>query len=108
MFTLFSLLAPLPFGFAQSITELRSKAEDGDVQAQLALAKAYHQGEGTEKDEAQAVQWWEKAAEHGDTTAEVNLGTAYSLGAGVPRNYAAAVRWYTKLPIRALQKASGT
>ena len=86
----------LPFGYAQSITELKSKAEDGDVQAQLALAKAYHLGEGIEKDEAQAVQWWEKAAEHGDSAAEVNLGVAYSLGAGVPKNYAAAVRWYTK------------
>lgn len=54
------LLAILPFGYAQSITELKSKAEDGDIQAQLALAKAYHLGEGIEKDEAKAVQWWEK------------------------------------------------
>jgi hypothetical protein len=35
----FCLLAIPPFGYAQSITELKSKAEDGDVQAQLALAK---------------------------------------------------------------------
>src|SRR5579862_5461416 len=90
------VIAMLPFVYAQSITELKSKAEDGDVQAQLALAKAYHLGEGVPKDEAQAVQWWEKAAEHGDTTAEVCLGTAYSLGAGAPKNYAAAIRWYTK------------
>src|SRR5438874_1710978 len=90
------LLAISHFGYAQTISELKSKAEDGDVQAQLALAKAYHLGEGIEKDEAQAVQWWKKAAEHGDTAAEVNLGTAYSLGVGFPRNYAAAVRWYTK------------
>ena len=34
------LLAIPPFGYAQSITELKNKAEDGDVQAQLALAKA--------------------------------------------------------------------
>ncbi|MFZ0808223.1 MAG: tetratricopeptide repeat protein [Candidatus Sulfotelmatobacter sp.] len=62
----------------------------------MALAKAYHLGEGVPKDEAQAVQWWEKAAEHGDAAAQVNLGAAYTLGAGVPKNYAAAVRWYTK------------
>src|SRR5579863_8498579 len=67
------LLAILPFGYAQSITDLKSKAEDGDVQAQLALAKAYHLGEGVTKDEAEAVQWWEKAAEHGDVAAQVNL-----------------------------------
>src|SRR6202042_3640312 len=88
----FCLLATLSFGYAQSITELKSKAEDGDVQAQLALAKAYHLGEGVAKDEEQAVKWWEKAAEQGDVAAQVNLGSAYSLGAGVPKNYAAAIR----------------
>ena len=104
----FCLLAILPFGYAQSITELRSKAEDGDVQAQLALAKAYHLGEGIEKDEAQAVRWWEKAAEHGDTAAEVNLGSAYSIGAGVPRTAPQPSAGTPKPPIRAMQKASGT
>ena len=93
---LFCLLAILPFGYAQSITELKSKAEDGDVQAQLALAKAYHLGEGVPKDEEKAVQWWEKAAENGNVSAQVSLGGVYSLGAGVPKNYAAAVRWWKK------------
>jgi hypothetical protein len=46
----FFLLAIPPFGYAQSIPELKSKAEDGDVQAQLALAKAYHLGEGVAKE----------------------------------------------------------
>jgi len=102
------LLAILPFGYAQSITELKSKAVDGDVQAQLALAKAYHLGEGIEKDEAQAVRWWEMAAEHGDTAAEVNLGTAYSLGAGFQKTTPQPSAGTRKLPIRAMQKASGT
>jgi TPR repeat protein len=53
------LLAIPRFGYAQSISELKNKAQDGDVQAQLALAKAYHLGEGVAKDEAEAVQWWE-------------------------------------------------
>jgi TPR repeat protein len=90
------LLAIASFAHAQSIPELKSKAEDGDVQAQLTLAKAYHLGEGIEKDEMQAVHWWEKAAEHGDASAQINLGVAYSRGAGVPKNYVAAARWYTK------------
>ena len=90
------MLAILPFGYAQSITELKSKAEDGDVQAQLALAKAYDLGEGVPKDEEKAVQWWEKAAAQGNVSAQVSLGGVYSLGAGVPKNYAAAVRWWKK------------
>ncbi len=90
------LLVITPFGYAQNITELKSKADAGDVLAQLALAKAYHLGDGVVKDEAQAVQWWEKAAEHGDATGQTNLGIAYQLGAGAPKNYAAAVRWWKK------------
>ncbi len=90
------LFATPPFGSAQSITELKSKAEDGDVQAQLALAKAYDLGEGVPKDKEKAAQWLEKAAEHGNVFAQVSLGGIYSLGAGVPKNYAAAVRWWKK------------
>jgi uncharacterized protein len=93
---IFCSLAMPPFGYAQSIAELKTKAEDGDVQAQLALAKAYDLGEGVPKDEEKAVQWWEKAAEHGNVSAQVSLGGVYSLGAGVPKNYAAAVRWWKK------------
>jgi TPR repeat protein len=91
-----SCLLAIPPLYAQSFSELKSKAEAGDVQAQLALAKAYHLGDGVAKDEAQAVLWWEKAAEHGDVAGQTNLGIAYQLGAGVPKNYAAAVRWYGK------------
>ena len=92
----FCVLTILPFGYAQTITELKSRAEDGDVQAQLALAQAYDLGEGVLKDKEKAVQWWEKAAEHGNVSAQVSLGGIYSLGAGVPKNYAAAVRWWKK------------
>ncbi len=84
------------FAYAQTITELKSKAEDGDVQAQLSLAKAYHLGEGVAKDEGEAVRWLEKAANQGDAAAQINLGNAYEFGTGVPKNYAAAVRWFTK------------
>ena len=75
---LFCLLTILPFGYAESITESRAEAEDGDVQGQSALAKAYHRGEGVPKDEEKAVQWWEKAAEHGNVSAHVSLGGVYS------------------------------
>jgi hypothetical protein len=90
---LFCLPAMLPFGYAQSITELKGKAEDGDVQAQMALAKAYHLGEGTEKDEAQAVRWWAKAAEKGLANAQYNLGMAYRAGAGVEKDNVQAYFW---------------
>ncbi len=75
---------------AQNVTELKSKAESGDVLAQSALGNAYHLGKGVPKDETQAVRWWQKAAEKGDLGAQVNLGIAYQFGSGVPKDYAAA------------------
>src|SRR5580698_7473161 len=84
------LLAISSLTHAQSIPELKSKAEDGDVQAQLSLAKAYPLGNGVAKDEGEAVLWLEKAANQGDAAAQANLGNAYQLGTGVPKNYAAA------------------
>jgi hypothetical protein len=41
LYGFFCVIAMRPFVYGQSITELKSKAEDGDTQAQLALAKAY-------------------------------------------------------------------
>jgi len=82
--------------YAQDISGLKIKAEQGDVQAQSALGKAYHSGDGVAKDDAEAVSWWEKAAEQGDLSAQMNLGIAYNFGNGVPRNYAAAARWYRR------------
>ncbi|MGO8809518.1 MAG: hypothetical protein ACLQJF_08645 [Candidatus Sulfotelmatobacter sp.] len=45
----FCVIAMRPFVYGQSITELKSKAEDGDTQAQLALAKAQRRCAGTPK-----------------------------------------------------------
>src|SRR5215470_5743329 len=81
---------------AQDPTELKSKAESGDVAAQSSLADAYHSGKEVPKDAVEAVRWWQKAAEKGDLESQVNLGIAYQLGAGVARNYVAAARWYRK------------
>ena len=87
------LLTISPFGHAQSITELKGKADDGDVQAELALAKAYHLGEGIEKDETQAVRWWSKAAEQGVASAQYNLGMAFRAGEGVQKDNVQAYFW---------------
>jgi TPR repeat protein len=92
----FLTLAVTPAAYAQDIPGLKIKAEQGDVQAQSALGKAYHSGDGVAKDDAEAVRWWEKAAEKGDLAAQVNLGIAYNFGTGVPKNYAATARWWQK------------
>ena len=48
-----------------SFQQLRQDAEQGDADAQNKLGNCYENGEGVEKDQAQAVYWFRKAAERG-------------------------------------------
>ncbi|MDR0234005.1 MAG: SEL1-like repeat protein [Zoogloeaceae bacterium] len=65
-------------------------------QAQYALGEAYAKGLGVARDDAEAVQWYQKAAEQGHINAQYDLGWRYSQGQGVARNDAEAVKWYRR------------
>src|ERR1700756_2465255 len=75
---------------------VRKAAERGDAEAQIALAKAYFNGNGAPKDENQAFEWVRKAAEQGHPKAQYDLGVFYNRGLGVQRDTAEAVKWYRK------------
>jgi len=100
--TLFLLLAVFVlFGCATSgnriaIEELHSKANQGDVNAQIQLCRAYDQGYGVTRNQAEAASWCRKAAEQGNAVAQNTLGSMYQFGEGVPKDNAEAVRWYQK------------
>ena len=51
-------------------------------------------GRGIAKDEAKAVEWYEKSAAQGYAPAEANLGGMYSEGLGIARDEAKAVGWF--------------
>jgi uncharacterized protein len=78
------------------LEELRSNAEKGDAVAQFNLGQSYMQGEGVQKDPAEAVKWWREAAEQGFAKAQNNLGAAYANGEGVPKDDVEAVKWFRK------------
>ena len=89
------------FGCATSgkriaIEELHSKANQGDVNAQVQLCMAYDQGDGVSKNQTEAASWCRKAAEQGNAAAQNSLGSMYQFGEGVPQDNAEAVRWYQK------------
>lgn len=65
-------------------------AEQGQGEAQNALAMLYLSGDGVRKDEAQAVRWLTSAAEAQVATAQSNLGYLYLNGQGVARDPARA------------------
>lgn len=71
-------------------------AEQGDAEAQFRLGKRYYNGDGIEKDYAEAVKWWFKSAKLENNKAQYNLGVCYYNGKGVNKNKAEAVRLWHK------------
>ena len=75
---------------------LRESAENGNAEAQSALAIAYGHGYGVTKDRQEAVRWHRKAAEQGHAPSQFNLGQAYFYGKGVSVDKREGVRWWLK------------
>jgi hypothetical protein len=68
---------------AQTLTQIRQSADNGDASAQFSLGSKYYTGEGVQQDFAEAVAWFRKAADQGDATAQHSLGTSCRKGQGV-------------------------
>lgn len=79
-----------------SLDEWKRRAEQGDPDAQCELAFIYAKGINTERNEAEAVEWYRKAAEQGHTGAQFNLGVMYAKGRGVAQSFEQAMKWYDR------------
>lgn len=69
-------------------------ANIGDAKAMLELGVLYGTGDGVEKDEYKAVEWFHKAAILGNAAAQLNLGIAYERGMGAQLDLNEAIKWY--------------
>jgi hypothetical protein len=78
------------------VAEYRTRAEQGDADAQNKLGALYYTGKGVPKDYGEAVRWYRKSAEQGYAKAEFNLSYMYQHGKGVPLNFVEAERWCRK------------
>ncbi len=76
------------------IAEIRSRAEQGEKEAQFRLGKTYYDGKDVSKDDVEAVKWYRKAAEQGLATAQNYLGMCYHKGEGVRQDDVEAVKWF--------------
>lgn len=87
--------------------KIRKKAQAGDVEAQIQLAKAYEEGgcfdqkhllcfDRVKQDYKKAAYWYKKAAEQGNTEAQLDLGVMYMNGLGVDKNIDKFIEWYSK------------
>jgi|GEM_PF-5446218 len=76
--------------------ETYQKAEQGDVDALNEIGNMYFDGQGVEKDDKKALEYYTKAAEKGDTDALINIGVMYANGQGVEKDDKKAFEYLTK------------
>jgi hypothetical protein len=84
---------PLPL---EEVAQLKAKAEEGNLDAQVSLGRAYELGNGVPKSDQQAVKWYRAAAEQGNANAQNSLGLMYRSGRGVSSDKVEAVGWYRR------------
>jgi len=78
---------------APPLVELQRKAQQGNLDAQYALAMKYLNGDGVVADVAVALKWLRKSVDGGHLRAEYQLGLLYRDGIGVPKDLELALRW---------------
>jgi len=75
----------------------RSAAEQGNADAQQALAEMLNMGYGVPENSVEAVKWTRKAAEQGNRQAQYDMGAVYEYGVGgLQTNVDEAIKWYRK------------
>lgn len=82
--------------FTESFAAYQQAAQAGYVAAGHALAWAYANAEGTERNDAEAVRWYRWAAERGHTGSMNTLGFMLENGRGAPRDLIQAADWYRR------------
>lgn len=65
---------PRPPDATSAIADLRGRAQQGDVEAEVALAQRYRDGAGVPRNEAAALEWYKAAASQGYPAAQYAIG----------------------------------
>ncbi|KAF8932764.1 hypothetical protein BGZ47_011194 [Haplosporangium gracile] len=83
-----------------AIDRVLDKANQGNAEAQVEVARRYGTGQGVPQDFEKALEWYRKAAEQGNINAQCCVGFMYERGQGVPRDEAKAMSWYFKAALQ--------
>jgi TPR repeat protein len=79
-----------------NISDLRKKADSGNVVAQTVLGTCYLDGTEVEIDHSEAFRLLSLAADRGAARAMVSLARIYMEGLGVSKDLAEGIRWYER------------
>jgi len=92
----------------EQIEAIRTKAEEGDRDAQYELGWRHAIGMGLELDDDEALEWLVKAADQGHPLAQNNLGARYYSGDGVDEDKLWAYVWFYRAAAQNDRKAAKT
>lgn len=76
-----------------SFDDLLARARGGDAQAQNQVGEALADGNGVQRNDFDAVRWFQKAALQGRVDAQYNLSVMFANGQGVRQDDAETVKW---------------
>lgn len=75
---------------------MQKAVDNGDAEAQFALAELYEQGVGVDIDKNKALALYTSSAEQGNPKASLKLANFYYTGQMVEKDYLIAFEWYKK------------
>ncbi len=92
-------------GKESTAEDLKAKAAQGDIAAQLSLAFRFRDGKGVKRDYAEAMRWAHLAADQGDAAAMDFVGWMFFEGLGVKRNPKIAAGYFKAAAGKSAQAA---
>ena len=95
--TILTYICLASLAFAESLSDIREKAEKGDAAAQNSLGVIYQNGlKGVTEDQRVAFDWFKKPAEAGGADGQSHLGHMYCAGQGVSKSEFEGAKWLLK------------
>ena len=82
--------------YKEAFPHMLQAAGQGNHEAQNYAGWMYAKGRGTERNDGNAVFWYQQSANQGNQHAQLNLGRMYDQGLGVQKDPVSARIWYQK------------
>jgi len=80
--------------YEESLEAFRYWAERGEPYALSMVGQHYHNGNGVDRDPAEAMRWYRRAADRGFAPAMFNIGCLYEVDGNINPDAAQARHWY--------------
>src|SRR6266536_2738660 len=78
------------------LEEIKTRAEEGEAQAQIELGRHFLEQGDVTHDDAEALKWFHRAADQGLPEAQYELGLCYTIAVNKQLNQEEAAKWFRK------------